>query len=141
MSTHRHRAAGSEPTPRFGRSLRASAGLGLVGLLAGLLFSTSASLAADSPERRPENLRDLVRLESERLAETNAEVVALREEVAGLLEQRTGETPVDERLAFAAGATAVTGPGPVVRLWDAPTPVQLPRSEEHTSALQSRENL
>ncbi len=127
MSTHRHRAAGSEPTPRFGRyTLRASVGLGLVGLLAGLLFSTSASLAADSPERRPENLRDLVRLESERLAETNAEVVALREEVAGLLEQRTGETPVDERLAFAAGATAVTGPGLVVRLWDAPTPVQLP---------------
>lgn len=89
------------------------------------MFSTSASLASDSPERRPENLRDLVRLESDRLAATNDEVVGLREEVAALLEAQS-DPEADPALDFASGTMAVTGPGLVVRLWDAPTPVQLP---------------
>lgn len=130
MSPHRHRADGSEEPAarrRFGKySVQASLGLGVVGLIAGLLFSMNASLAASSPERRPENLRDLVRLEQERLGQTNADVVALREEVAALLEDQADPTAVDETLAFASGSTAVVGPGLVVRLWDAPRPVQLP---------------
>lgn len=129
MTAHRHRAGdpdGGAPPPRGGYGLRASVGLGVVGLLAGLLFSTSASLAADSPERRPENLRDLVRVESERLEETRTEVLALREEVSQLLAEQTDTEPPDENMQIAAGSMAVTGPGIVVRLWDAPVPVQLP---------------
>jgi uncharacterized protein YlxW (UPF0749 family) len=129
MSPHRHRAASAgegaqRPLRRYG--VRASIGLGAVGLLAGLLFSTSASLAADSPERRPSNLSDLVRVESERLEETRTEVLALREEVAELHERQADPAAADEELQLAAGTVAVTGPGLVVRLWDAPVPVQLP---------------
>lgn len=103
-------------------------GLGIVGLLAGLLFSTSASLADSSgSERQPDNLRDWVRAESERLKETNADVLALREEVATLLADQQDPAEVDELLEFAAGTSAVTGPGVMVSLWDAPTPVKLPQ--------------
>ncbi len=120
------RAESAAPRRLLGRySFRASAGLGVVGLLAGLLFSTSASLAADTGERRPENLRDLVRLEQDRLAETGAEVSQLREEVANLYAEQA-DPATDPDVAFASGTTAVQGPGVVVRLWDAPVPVQMP---------------
>lgn len=122
MTAHRHADSARRPG-RYG--FRASIGLGVVGLLAGLLFSTSASLASDSPERRPENLRDLVRVERERLAQTNSEVVALREELAALYAEQADPDQADPALAFASGTTAVTGPGLVVRVWDAPIPVQL----------------
>lgn len=130
MSSHRHVAAperehdGGRRVHRYG--LRASVGLGVVGLLAGLLFSTSASLAADSTDRRPETLRDLVEVEADRLDQTNAEVVALRDEYADLLAEQADPDSLDPAVAFAAGTTAVTGPGIVVRLWDAPPAVQLP---------------
>jgi len=108
-------------------SSQASIGLGVVGLLAGLMFSTSARMAANQGERQPESFRDLVRVESERLSQTNAEVVALREEVASLLEDQNDDpAEADELLRYASGTTAVTGPGLVVRLDDGPTPVQLP---------------
>ena len=102
-------------------------GLGLVGLLAGLMFSTSARLAADAGQRQPENLRDLVRLETERLTESNAEVGALREEVASLLADQQDPAELDSSVGVAAGTMPVTGAGLMVRLWDAPTPVQLPQ--------------
>lgn len=130
MSSHRHLAAqqrepdGGRRVGRYG--VRASLALGAVGLLAGLLFSTSASLAADSTERRPETLRDLVDVEADRLEQTNEEVIALRNEYADLLAAQADPDAVDPAVAFAAGTTAVTGPGVVVRLWDAPTGVQLP---------------
>lgn len=107
-------------------SPRASVALGSVGLLAGLMFAVSASSAADDPERRPGNLRDLVRVESARLADTNDDVVTLRGEVAELLAQQSDPAQADPALMFAAGATAVSGPGLTVKLWDAPVPVQLP---------------
>ncbi len=131
MMSHRH-AAGPEGSTGGRRRLsrytfQASVGLGVVGLLAGLLFSTSASLADSSGgERQPDNMRDWVRAESERLKETNADVLALREEVAELLEDQRDPAQVDESITFAAGATAVTGPGVTVSLWDAPTPGRLP---------------
>lgn len=130
MSSHRHVAA-PERAPDGGRrvgryGLRASLGLGAVGLLAGLLFSTSASLASDSSERRPETLQDLVEVEADRLAETNDEVVALRDDYADLLAEQADPDSADPAVMFASGTTAVTGPGLTVRLWDAPTPVQLP---------------
>lgn len=97
-----------------------------MGLLAGLLFATSASLAGQGPERRPGNLRDLVRVESARLAETNAEVQVLRGEVAALIDEQADPAEIDPLLTFAAGTSPVTGPGVTVRLWDAPVPVQMP---------------
>lgn len=131
MSQHRHVAAPAgapKGRRRWGRyTFQASLGLGLVGLLAGLMFSTSAQLAAESGQRQPENLPDLVRVDTEKLTETNAEVVALRQEVAALLEDQRDPAAVDDNLGIAAGSVAVDGPGLVVRLWDAPTPVQLPQ--------------
>lgn len=107
-------------------TVRASIALGVVGLLAGLLFSTSASLAADSPERRPESLRDLVGLEQDRLRETTGELEGLQQDVGALLAEQADPDAADPALDFAAGSTAVTGPGVTVRLWDAPVPSQLP---------------
>lgn len=131
MTAHRHVAPSGQHDADGGRArgakLRATVGLAVVGLSAGLLFSTSASLAADSAaERRPETLRDLIGVEADRLADTNGDVVEMREEVATLLDEQSDPAAVDEDVAFAAGTTAVTGPGLVVRVWDAPTPVQLP---------------
>lgn len=130
MTQHRHAAAPegrSGGRRRWGRyTFQASLGLGVVGLLAGLMFSTSARLGADQGERQPENFRDLVRVESERLSETNAEVVALREEVAALVEDQEDPAEADELVDLASGRLAVTGPGLTVRLWDAPSPLQLP---------------
>lgn len=129
--SHRHAAAPADRSSgrrRVGRyTFQASVGLGLVGLLAGLLFSTSARLGGSASERQPDNLRDLVRLESERLQETNDDVVALREEVAALLAEQQDPAEADPLVEHASGTVPVTGPGLVVRLWDAPTPVQLPQ--------------
>lgn len=107
--------------------LRSSIGLGVVGLAAGLLFSTNASMAAHQPDRRPSTLPDLVRVEQDRLAETNAEVTALNQEVAALLSAAAeGDTSADPRVELAAGRVPVAGPGITVELWDAPTPAQIP---------------
>ncbi|WP_420113823.1 DUF881 domain-containing protein [Pseudactinotalea sp.] len=122
MSQHRHVAAPAgapKGRRRWGRyTFQASLGLGLVGLLAGLMFSTSAQLAAESGQRQPENLPDLVRVETEKLTETNAEVVALRQEVAALLEDQRDPAAVDDNLGIAAGSVAVDGPGLVVHQQD-----------------------
>lgn len=104
------------------RTLRTSLALGLVGALAGLLFATNAGLFAQGLDRRPQDLRDLVRDESARMHESAEEVSALRGEVDGLrgdLETHApGSTAPD--LALAAGRVAVAGPGVRVQLWDAP---------------------
>lgn len=97
----------------------------VVGVVAGLLFSTSASLASDEPERRPENLRDLVRDETARLDETRTAVLGLRDDVDSLLAEQS-PPDADPALAIASGRTAVTGPGVVVQLWDAPVPPSMP---------------
>lgn len=120
--TDRARAASRH---RPGRSVA----MGLVGLVAGLLFSTNAALFSEATERQPQNLRDLVRVESARLAQTNEDVVALRAEVDELLGRRAAANPdaaASPALAFAAGRVAVQGPGVQVRLWDAPYSGDLP---------------
>jgi len=100
---------------------------GVVGLIAGLMFATNASLFATAPdERRPENLAELVHLERERLDATNREVEELRSEVTDLIQnQKTVTSPagIDEP---AAGRVAVEGPGVTVKLWDAPARDPLP---------------
>lgn len=100
-----------------------SLGVAVVGVLAGLLFATNASLFADSDGRQPMNLQDLVRAESERLDETNAEVRQLQEQVDDLVAARSRANPdvaASPELSFAAGRTSAEGPGILVSLWDSP---------------------
>lgn len=122
MGEHRHRGG------RF-RSVRASVALGAVGVLAGLLFATNAGLFSETIDRQPQNLRDLVRIESERLGETSAQVSELRSEVDALLSAQAEDseaTTVSEPVGIAAGRLDVTGPGVTVELWDAPTSDEVP---------------
>lgn len=99
-----------------------SVAVGAVAVLAGALFAINAALFRSSGERHAEDLPGLVALEQTRTAETAAEVEALRGDVDRLVDEAAGATAIQEdpALAFAAGRVAVTGPGVVVRLWDAP---------------------
>ncbi|WP_159618964.1 DUF881 domain-containing protein [Ruania rhizosphaerae] len=100
-----------------------SLGVGVVGVLAGLLFATNASLFADQQGRQPTDFEDLVRSEASRLDETNARYQALDDEVNRLLAQESeagsAETITPE-MRFAAGRTAATGSGVTVSLSDSP---------------------
>lgn len=99
----------------------------MVGLIAGLMFATNASLFATPPdERRPENLAELVHLERERLDETNSEVEELRSEVTDLIQNQKTVSSPSRTSEAAAGRVAVEGPGVVVKLWDAPARDPLP---------------
>lgn len=100
-----------------------SLGVGLVGVLAGLLFATNASLFADDAGRRPMNLEDLVRSESARLEATNQQVSQMQDKVDTLLAERTEDNPdvaASPALAFSAGRTSVEGPGLTVSMSDSP---------------------
>lgn len=101
--------------------------VGVVGLIAGVMFAMNATLFATPPDdRRPENLAELVHLERERLNETNTEVEELRSQVSDLIEvQRTVSGP-SEAMQMANGRVPVVGPGVVVKLWDAPMRESLP---------------
>ncbi|WP_448070440.1 DUF881 domain-containing protein [Georgenia yuyongxinii] len=110
-------AAGRRPVPS--RSIATA----VVAALAGLLFATNAQVFAGDEDRHPQNLEDLARVESARLERLDAENAALRGEVRGFLgaEEKDPEAGPGARLAAqAAGQSAVTGPGLVVQLWDAP---------------------
>lgn len=101
--------------------------VGVVGLIAGIMFATNASLFATAPdERRPQNLAQLIHLERERLDETNKEVEQLRSEVAELIKNQTPISQPSLGTEIAAGRVAVDGPGAVVKLWDAPLRDPLP---------------
>jgi uncharacterized protein YlxW (UPF0749 family) len=118
-STGRHPrpAAGRRPVPT--RSIATA----VVAGLAGLLFATNAQVFAGDEDRHPQNLEDLARVETARLERLEAENAALRGEVRGFLgtEDRDPEAgPAGRLAAQAAGQSAVTGPGLVVELWDAP---------------------
>lgn len=101
---------------------RTSLAVGVVAAVAGLMFATSASVFADDDERRPTDLRGLVADENARLDAVNSDVADLRREVADLeAEVGAGPAPEDADVAMSAGFVAVTGPGVVVELSDAPT--------------------
>lgn len=110
-------------------SLRAGVSVMLVLALAGLLFTANARLARSGEGRHTENVTELVRGEIEaatqRVEDLQTEVDARRAEVEQLVDSRsdaidTGDPVVAARTGVAAGATAVTGPGVVVVLDDAP---------------------
>lgn len=106
------------------RSRRGMVGVAVVLALAGLLFTSNASLARSTEQRNPENLADLVQNESARVEELAAEVEELRAEVDRLTTEQTGDlTTADqyysELTEIAAGSVTVTGPGLTVQLTDA----------------------
>ncbi|MPV49194.1 DUF881 domain-containing protein [Pseudactinotalea sp. HY160] len=121
--------SGTVPPPHRGRARRTGHwSLAVVGVLAGILFATNARLFAEADTRRPENLVDLVRVERDRLEQTNADVIELRAEVADLVASADefSQAGPDPEVEYAAGRSAVTGPGVVVKLWDAPRRDTLP---------------
>lgn len=101
--------------------------VGVVGLIAGIMFATNANLFATSPdERRPQNLADLVHVERKRLEATTAEVEQLRSEVSELIRTEQVFAGPSEDLEISAGRIALEGPGVTVKLWDAPFRESLP---------------
>lgn len=94
-----------------------------VSLAAGLLFVTNAALFSGNERQAPDNVADLVQAESDRLQSLEAEVSAMRAQREDLVVAAAGgaQAPgLDPRLAVAAAATAVRGPGVRVSMWDAP---------------------
>ncbi|HLS64147.1 MAG TPA: DUF881 domain-containing protein [Ruania sp.] len=108
-----------QPPHRSGMSL----GVAVVGVLAGLLFATNASLFADVEGRQPMNLQDLVRSESQHLEQTNSEVRDLQDRVDALVAEQSRANPdvaAGPALSFASGRTGAEGEGVVVSMWDSP---------------------
>ena len=94
-------------------------GSALVACLAGLLFVVSA--ADGQAVRRPQDLVDYTRSKADQVEHKAAQVDALRAEVDALTSEVTDlPGPVSVPVQVAAGSVAVSGPGLVVTLDDAP---------------------
>ena len=107
--------------------------LGVVGVLvlAGVLFTANARIAGGVDGRQPQDFAQLVQAESDREGELQVQVDQLQGEVDRLTDAGSGQLPgqdteQSELTAFAAGRVRATGPGLVVRLWDAPDNVPRP---------------
>ena len=108
-----------------------SLGVAAVLALAMVLFAANARLAGGVDARQPQDLAGLADAELSRVAELEEQVAEVRADIDALTgEESTGALPADpallERTAVAAGRSAVTGPGLVVRLWDAEPTRPLP---------------
>jgi uncharacterized protein YlxW (UPF0749 family) len=106
-------------------ALRGTVSVGLVLVLAGLMFTANARLASSAQERHPQDLGELAEVESSRVATLAARVEDLRADVEQLTQEQTqaddpGDDTTSALTALAAGRAAVTGPGLTVRLTDAP---------------------
>lgn len=117
-------------------------GVPVIALVAGLLFTTSATTADGPPLREDRRLQlvDLVEEREARVAEAEAQVAPLEAEVAGLTDALGGsdasvlaEQQRGERYRAAAGFTALRGPGLTVTLNDAlqPDGVRPPGAEQN----------
>jgi uncharacterized protein YlxW (UPF0749 family) len=115
-------------------------GVPVIGLAAGLLFTTSATTADGPPLREDRRLQlaDLIEEREDRVAGAEAQIAPLEAEVAGLTEALGGsDAPVwaeqqrAEDYRAAAGFTALHGPGLTVTLNDAlqPAGVRPPGAE------------
>ncbi len=110
------------------RRMRASVVAALVLALSGLLFTISAQVARNSgTDRHPEDVVQLVRQRSERVAALTDEVSVLDSQVAELLDEEAESTPRssnrrrgDRRLT---GSREVGGPAVKVTLTDAQTDI------------------
>ena len=103
---------------------RGTASVGLVLALAGLLFTANARLTRGQEARHPQDLGELSVAESARVTGLATEVDGLRAQVEKLTAEQSvavdmGDQSLVQRISFAAGRTAVTGPGLTVRLTDA----------------------
>ena len=113
----------SQGRPR--KVARGTISVALVLALSGALFAANARLTRDSEERRPHDLVDLARLEESRNQRLTDEAVALRAEVADLLDAQTSTTGLrlpatSDAERVASAKIPVTGAGLTVRLDDAP---------------------
>ncbi len=112
------------PSRGAGRLTRGTLAVGAVLALAGMLFATNAALFSNREAREPQDLGELVAVEDARLEEATAVVDDLHAEVESLVDaaaEQTDVPQVPDDVGIAAGRIAVSGPGVVVRLWDAPT--------------------
>ncbi|GEN81506.1 DUF881 domain-containing protein [Actinotalea fermentans] len=108
-----------------------SLGVAAVLALSMVLFAANARLAGGVDARQPQDLAGLLDAEEGRVAELQEEVDELLAEVDALTAVRPVDLPEQdaatlELTAVAAGRVAVTGPGVVVRLWDAEPARNLP---------------
>src|SRR5690625_3662597 len=117
------------PAPRPDRSrsqtIRGSIAVGLVLLLAGVLFVTNIRSQEGDGARGPSNLAELILAESERVEQRQESVDELRAVVDELTQAQTDvdveyDREAAERLALAAGTVEMSGPGIAVELTDAP---------------------
>lgn len=107
------------------QTVRGSIAVGLVLLLAGVLFVTNIRSQNRDGTRGPSDLAELILAESERVAARQESVDELRAAVDELTRKSAGTTmeydqSAAERLAWAADAVEVAGPGIAVELSDAP---------------------
>jgi uncharacterized protein YlxW (UPF0749 family) len=124
VTDHPHRAR------RF--LARGTLSVALVLALSGALFAANAKFARASGERHPQDLRELVQVETNRVARLSTEVDALRADVDDLTttENGTGGALGTPGVGYvvAGGLVPVVGPGVTVRLDDAPA--DSPRRDE-----------
>lgn len=108
-----------------GQTLQGSIAVALVLLLAGVLFVTNIRSQNRDGTRGPSDLAGLILAEAERVAARQESVDELRNSVEELTKKRGKafseyDRDAGERLAWAADAIEVTGPGVAVELSDAP---------------------
>ena len=102
---------------------RASVGVGVVGVLAGLIVAANAVGAGEDPERAATDLVSLARAQTGRLEDLQDENSGLREQIAPYLVPHSDDpAAVDPSVQAAAGSVSVAGPGVEVALTDAPVP-------------------
>ncbi len=107
--------------PQWWHPQASSIVLVLLAIGVGVLFSANAALFSGNNRETPEDIADLVRIESARRDALEADVAALRSERNELVRQVDVAIPQPSPdLLVASGATALRGPGLRVELWDAP---------------------
>lgn len=121
----------AEQRPRPGARGWGPLGVGAVLAAAAVLFAANARIAGGVDARQPQDLPGLLQAEENRVDELRKELDELRAEVAALTDAVGAQVPAAdaallEATAIEAGRQAVTGPGVVVRLWDAPAGPNLP---------------
>ena len=121
----------AERRARLGRPAWGSAGVAVVLGLAMVLFAANARISGGVDARQPQDLAGLLDAEEGRVAELREQVDDLSAEVDALTEALAVELPEQDEVeleltALAAGRRPVTGPGVVVRLWDAEPGRNLP---------------
>lgn len=120
-----HDSGGKDSSRSSIQTLRGSISVGLVLLLAGVLFVANARSQNRDSARGPSDLAELILAESERVEARQESVDELRVIVDELTKTRAGVTveydqEAVERLAWAADSVEASGPGIAIEMSDAP---------------------